>query len=100
MAGLIGKAHDLVFNRRAVARSHAGRPAAIDRRFRQALSNDLVGLLIGEGDAASNLRGRDLVCQEREGHGRIISLLHVQLIPMDGRAIEPGRRAGLEAAHA
>ena len=37
--------------------------------------------------------------QEREGHGRLIARLHLQRRPVDGAAVQPRRRAGLEPAH-
>jgi hypothetical protein len=51
------------------------------------------------GDAALDLRVRDPVCQERERDRRIVSGLHFERGPVDGGAIQPRRRACLQAAH-
>ncbi len=38
--------------------------------------------------------------EEREGLGRIVAALHLEAAPIDGAAVEAGRRPGLEPAHA
>ena len=52
----------------------------------------------GAGDRALHLRIGDALGQHRERLGRIVALLHLQRRPVDGRAVEPRRRAGLEPA--
>ena len=41
-----------------------------------------------------------VVGQEGEGSGRVVAVLHLEAVPVDGAAVEPGRGAGLEPAHA
>ncbi len=38
--------------------------------------------------------------RKRERHGRVVAGLHLEAVPVDGAAVEPGRGAGLEPAHA
>ena len=50
------------------------------------------------GDAAFDLRVVDARGQHRERLGRIVARLHLERRPVDRLAVEPRRRAGLEAA--
>ena len=40
------------------------------------------------------------VVRKENGCGGIVARLHLQAVPVDGAAVEAGRRAGLEAPHA
>ena len=50
------------------------------------------------GDAALDLRRRDPVGHDRERLRRVVAGLHFNRGPVDGRAIEPRRRAGLQSS--
>ena len=52
----------------------------------------------GAGDAALDLRVRDPLGQRRERLRRLVAGLHLQARPVDGAAVEPRRRAGLQPA--
>ena len=41
-----------------------------------------------------------VVGEEGEGSRRVVAMLHLETDPVDGAAVEPGRGAGLEPAHA
>ena len=53
----------------------------------------------GLGDAAVDLRRLDPGRQKGEGSGGLVARLDLQPGPVDGAAVEPRRRAGLEPAH-
>ncbi len=89
---------DLVLDRRAIARAPAIDLAGIHRRTMDIRPDDGVGGLGGPGDAALDLRVLDPGGQGRERLRRLIARLHIQRGPVDGPAIETGRRAGLQAA--
>ena len=55
--------------------------------------------LVGPGDVADDLRRRDRPGEERERRGRVVALLDFQACPIDGRAVQAGRGAGLQPAH-
>ena len=52
MGGAVGKAHDLVFNRRAIARADALNQPAVHGRQANIVANHLVGLFVGGGNPA------------------------------------------------
>ena len=60
--------------------------------------DDVVRRLVGARDAALDLRRRDALGQRRERLGRLVARLHLDGGPVDGRPVEPRRRAGLEPA--
>ncbi len=51
---------------------------------------------VGRGDVAVELRLIDPVGQEREGDRVVVARLGLQAFEVDGPAVEPGGRAGLE----
>ena len=94
---LVGEAHHLVLDRRAVAR-----PAALDlprvhRRAVQVRADQVVDRLVGVGDVAIELRLRDPVGREAERPRIVVAGLQLALREVDGAAVEPAGRAGLEA---
>ena len=52
---LVGKAHDLVFNGRTVARPHTFDRAGVHRRAVEATADDVVRALVGVRDVARHL---------------------------------------------
>ena len=57
-----------------------------------------MGRLGGAGDAALDLAVLDALGQRRERLRRLVAGLHLDARPVDGAAVEPRRRAGLEPA--
>ena len=57
-----------------------------------------VGRLGRAGDAALDLRSFDPLGQRRKRLRRLVAGLHLQARPVDGAAVEPRRRAGLQPA--
>ncbi len=100
--GLVGKLDDLVFDRRAIARSDGLNLAAVHRRAVHVLADDAMRFRRGPRDVAGHLRVvmRDALGAEAEGRGIDIAGLHLESRPVDGAAIEARRRAGLQAASA
>ena len=94
----LAEAHDLVLDRRAIARAAALDLAGIHRRAMHIGADDRVGRPVGAGDAALDLRVLDALGQRRERLRRIVARLHLEARPVDGAAIEPRRRAGLQPA--
>ncbi len=92
----LAEAHDLVLDRRAVARAAARDLARIHGRAMDVVANDAMGRLVGAGDAALDLGLCDALGQRRERLGRLVARLHLDRAPVDGAAIEPRRRPGLE----
>ena len=97
MAVLVGEAHDLVLDRRAVARPAALDLARVHRRPVQVGADQLVDRLVGVGDVAIELRLRDALGREAERPRLGVAGLRLALVEVDGAAVEPAGRAGLEA---
>ena len=99
VAVAVGKAHNLVLNRRTIARTNAGRATAIDRRFAEALGDDLMRGFIGIGDAAGDLgagNGQSARCgQERKRRWAFVASLALNRVPIDRAAIQARWRARL-----
>src|SRR5690606_40674722 len=99
MRRALGEAHDLVLDRRAVARADPFDPPAIERRAVEAGANDLVRALGRMSDMAQDLARmhRARAAEREDGHGVVARLLReafeVDRLPVDAR-----RRAGLEPA--
>ena len=91
------EAHDLVLDRWAIARPAARDLAGIHRRAVNIVADDPVRRLGGAGDAALDLGLLDALGQRRERLRRLVAGLHLDRGPVDGAAVEPRRRAGLEA---
>ena len=94
----LAEAHDLVLDRGAIARPPAGDLAGIHRRAMDVGADDPVGRLGGPGDAALDLRVLDPLGQHRERLRRLVAGLHLDRRPVDGGAVDPRRRPGLEPA--
>src|SRR5262249_6156403 len=60
------------------------------------VADDAVGRIVGAGDAALDLGIVDALGQHRERLRRLIAWLHLHRGPVDGAAVEPRRRSGLE----
>ena len=60
-------------------------------------ADDAMGLLRRAGDVTGKLRRGDARGQRGEELGLQIAVLDLEPVPVDGRAVEPGRGAGLEA---
>ena len=63
---LVGEAHDLVLDRRTVARPAALDLAGVHRRPVQVGADEIVDRLVGVGDVAIHLRLRDALGGEAE----------------------------------
>ena len=96
MAVAIAEADDLVLDRRAIARAAALDLAGIHRRAMHIGPDHLMGRRRGPGDAALDLRRGDPLGHHRKRLRRIVAGLHLHRGPVDGRAVEPRRRAGLQ----
>ena len=94
----LGEPDDLVLDRGAIARPNPGDVPGVKRRTGEIGADNVVRPRVGFGDMADDLRSRDPTSQEREGQGRIVAGLHLQPGPVDGAAVEPRRRAGLQPA--
>ena len=99
MAAARGKAHHLVFNRRAVARTRALNLARIHRCARKIGADDLMRCRRRVRDVADHLRCLDPLSQERERARWIIAGLLDETRPIDRPAIQSWRRAGLQTPH-
>ena len=98
MAVAFAEFYDLVFDRRTVTRTATCDLAGIHRRAMHVVANDLVRGGNRARDAAFDLRIGDAFGQHRERFGRIVAGLHLDALPIDGAAVQPRRRAGLQAA--
>src|SRR5713226_3916908 len=97
---LVGKFNDLVFDRGTVARADRVNLAAVHRGTMDVLANDAVSFVGRERDVAGDLRivMCDAFGPETERRGIRVARLNLEGGPIDGAAIEAGRRAGLQAA--
>ena len=97
----LGEAHDLVLDRRAVARADAldlrRNTSARDARLARMIAC-VAGVVRVMWQAICGVVIR--VGQERERHRRIVAGLHLERGPSRSSAVEPRRGAGLEPAHA
>ena len=95
---LVGKAHDLVFNRWAVARAHALDDTAVHRRTIQPGTDDIVGVCVSVGNVAADLAQVVSRCRHKgkAGDGIVARLLD-KLAVVDGLGIDAWWRAGLQA---
>src|SRR5712691_2881587 len=114
MRGFIGKLHDLVLDRRTIARTGALYPAGIKWRTMQVLLDDFMGLRSGVGDPAGHLfhveltsvikiKGENLVLDpshvlvKREPRRRLVSELDFAPREIDRTRIESTGRTRLES---
>src|ERR1700716_1013164 len=93
----VAEANDLVLDRGAIARSGTLDLPGIHRRAMHIGPDHLVGGWRGAGDATLDLRRGDAVGHDREWLGWVVARLHSHRRPVDGGAVEPRRRAGLQA---
>ena len=86
---LVGKAHDLIFDRGTVARTYAFDDPGIHGTAVQVLPNDVMGLFIGMGDEAGDL-ARVLLRLAEVGEDRdwVVTLLLLQYGKVHGAAID------------
>ena len=98
VAVLVREAHDLVFDRGAVARAFAVDHTAVDGREVQVVANELMGFGGGAGDVAAHLFATHpgSWVKGEEAIGRIAGLLHQQ-IEGDAAAVHPGGGSGLKS---
>ena len=98
MRVLVGKAHDLVFDRRTVSRPDAADGAAVKGRASQVILDDPVRLTIRMGDRAADLLRLRTRAQIGEHHRLVIARLLFQNIPGNGRSLDPRWRTGFQPA--
>ena len=94
----IGKAYDLVLDRRAIAWALPLDHAAIHGGTLQVHADQLVRLARRSCHAACDLRAPGPVGEEREVARILVRFLPLQPVPRDRAAVEPGRRAGLQTS--
>ncbi len=99
---LVGKFHDLVFDRWAVARADRLNLTAVHRRAMNVLANDAMRFGRGPRDVAGHL---GIVVlhppgTKAEGRGIVVSRLQDEARPIDRAAVEAWRGSGLQAAAA
>ena len=95
----VGKAVDLVLDRRTIPRaSRADRPRE-QRRAIQVGANDVMAGRVGAGNRAKQLRVRAAPGQRGHAPDLRLALLHFQPGPVDGPSIQPRRCPGLEPGH-
>ena len=99
MRRLVGEPHDLVLDRRAIARTATGQMSAVDRTLTEIGGDDFVRLLVGRGDTAGDLGDVDPLGQKTKGNRLAVGGLHFQPVPADRSAVEPSRRPRLQSAH-
>ena len=99
MAGLVGETDDLILNGGAITGARAVDLPRIHGGQMDILVNDPVGFLVGVGNVTGDLcdpiQSR-LVGAAGEGDDVIVPGMNLQLIKIDGAAMDPGRRARLE----
>ena len=96
MGVFVGKTHDLIFDRRAVAWANPLDDPGIHGAAMQVLPNDLMGFFIGMRDETGHLT-RVLLYLAQVGKYRqwIITLLPLKYVEIDGPAIDARRSPGL-----
>ena len=93
-----GEAHHLVLDRGAIARPRALDLAGVDRRPVEVRQDQRVALGARVGDVAIDLRPRDRFRQIGEGLRRVVARLALEAVIVDGPAVQPRRRTGLQPA--
>ena len=94
----MGKSHDLVFERRAIPRSHTADLPVEQRRLVDVPANQIVNALGRVEQVTRYLGPIDRVGEERKGLRRMIAVLLGEGGEVDASAVEPGRRARLQSA--
>ncbi len=99
VARAIGETHDLVLDRRAIARADAFDDAGEKRRAIEAPADDLVRVLVRVRDPARQLpRMHCAVADETEDGRRIVPWLRLERREVDRATVEARRRSSLQAA--
>ncbi len=97
----IGKAHDLVFDRRAVTWADPFDDPGIHRAAIEVIADHVMGFFIGMGDVARHLfwvlAG---IAQEREYRHRRIAVLWRQYAEIDSAGVDARWRTGFQAVNA
>ena len=97
----IGKAHHLVFDRRAVARADPFDHASIHWAAIEVIADHVMGFLVGMRDVARYLlRMLSRIAHEREHRHRIITVLLRQHAEINGARVNTRRCTGFQAADA
>ena len=98
MARAVGEAHDLVLDRRAIARPDALDHAGEERRAIEAAADDLVRPLVRVRDPAGKLPWMHRARRQEAHHRRgVVARLHRERGEIDRASVEARRRPGLEA---
>ncbi len=99
VARALREAHDLVLDRRTVARADALDDAGEQRRAIEAAANDLVRALVGVRDPARHLRRMHLARADEAHHRRgLVAGLPFERREIDGAPVETRRCSGLESS--
>src|SRR6185437_16350857 len=98
MLQFLGEADDLIFNRRAIARTGRLNLPGIHGRAMHILANDGECFRSGKGNMATDLRARNGFGSKAERSGLGVTGLLVKLRPIDGATVDTRRCSGLEAA--
>ena len=99
MAGLVRKLYDLVLDRRAVPRTNTFNLSRVKRRLGDVGANRVVYLFGRVADVAVDLFLLETIRRKRKRHRYLIARLRFERVPVNGPAIEPRRRSGLEATN-
>ena len=92
----VGELHDLVLDRWAIPRTPRRDGAAVQRRLLQVPADDVLHFLTGPRDPARHLTGPLDPFKEGEAVRGRVTVLPLDLGPIDRAAVHPRRRAGLE----
>src|SRR2546430_11243945 len=93
----VGKLHDLVLDRRTVARPASADGAAIQRRLLEMGADDRLHFFTGPRDPARQLAWQRRALVEVEAVCVAPAVLALDPGPVDATAVDAGGRAGLEA---
>src|SRR5690606_40142950 len=96
MAVTVAEFDNLVFDRGAVPRSHAGDRTGIQGRALYVGADDLVRESCRARNPAGDLRIGDTIGHQGEGFRILVGLLHRQPPPIDRSSVESWRGSGLE----
>src|ERR1041384_6874236 len=100
MPTLVGEAHYLVFDRRAVTRTDTFYHACVKRRTIQGRCDDVVRARIRVRDVTRHLARMFIGTAEEGEHRRgLIAPLHGQTGVVDAAPVNAGRRARLQSAY-
>src|SRR5438128_12417075 len=102
MRFFIWKLHDLIFDRRAIARSNRLNLSAVHRRAVHVLADDAMRLCCGVGDVTRHLRVvmRDALGAKTERRRIDVARLLLETRPVDAAPVKPRRSTRLQPAAA